>query len=322
MLESTTNPLDYYASQSPITDPGQYIELFEALPSDIPALCEVVQGILMHQSSADLRGVELTDERRVELELRHVVKMLTRILDLEDRPLTDPRPAEKRLVVCCRDFATMLCAMLRHQGVSARARSGFAAYFGDCPDSEPGFYVDHWVCEYWNTDEQRWVLVDAEIDEVEREHCQIQIDTLDVPRDQFLLAGKAWQLCRTGEADPDRFGLDSKGMRGIWYIQSQLVRDFASLNRMELLCWDCWGLGDKGPDDEVSAEDLSLLDHVAALTLADNQAFPELRSVYENDARLRVPPLINSYTRKGALTLDLASETKALQGTFKEVSHG
>jgi len=263
--------LQYYAAHSPLTAPSGYADLFEGLPCDIGALCGVVQGIIMHHSLASWRGIELSEERRQEVELRQVPKMLARILELDERPLTAARASERRLSINCRDYSVMFCAMLRHQGIPARARAGFAGYFGSCPDGEPGFHADHWVCEYWNDVDGRWVLVDAEIDEFERDLCGISINPLDVPRDQFLVAGKAWQLCRAGEADANRFGLDSdpeSEMHGLWYIQSQLVRDLAAMNMMELLCWDCWALGDVGPSDKVSEEDLSLLDRVAALTQA------------------------------------------------------
>ena len=306
MSEFTTNPLDYYAHHGPITDPGEYAALFDDLPGTIPALCEVVQGLMVHRSFTSFYGLKVPEERKQEAELRHVTNLLARVLELDDRPLTFARPPEKRLVIVCRDFATMLCAMLRHQGVPARARCGFAKYFHG-PNSTPGFSVDHWVCECWKADEQRWVLVDAEVGKDEREYGHVEIDTLDVPRNQFLVAGRAWQLCRSGEADPDGFGLGPDSMRGTWYVQSQLVRDLAAMNKMELLCWDCWALGDRGPDDGVSADEMALLDRVAVLTQAGNETFTELRSIYEDD-RLRVPPVITSYTEAGSRTVDLGNK--------------
>jgi hypothetical protein len=122
-------------------------------------------------------------------------------------------------------------------------------------------------------------------------------DTYDVSRDQFLVAGKAWQLCRAGQADPHYFGFEDE--HGEWFIQDSLVQDLAALNKTELLCWDGWGLADREPEDSVSAEEVALLDRVAALTTADNSAFLEVRSLYENDVRLRAPEVIRSYTRTG-----------------------
>jgi hypothetical protein len=31
-----------------MTDPGEHAGLFEGLPTEIPALCQVVQGLLLH----------------------------------------------------------------------------------------------------------------------------------------------------------------------------------------------------------------------------------------------------------------------------------
>lgn len=77
------------------------------------------------------------------------------------------------------------------------------------------------------------------------------------------------------------------------------MQDLAALNKIELLCWDGWGLADREPEDSVSAEDVTLLDRVAAMTIADNSAFLEMQLLYENDIRLRVPDVIRSYTRTG-----------------------
>ncbi|MGD8998307.1 MAG: transglutaminase-like domain-containing protein [Anaerolineae bacterium] len=307
MDEAPASPLGYYASQGPITDPGAFAALFDGLPRAVPALCEVVQGLMIHRAFAEFYGLAVSDERSEDAELRHVSHLLSRIIEVDGRLLASPRPPEKRLLIVCRDFATMLCAMLRHQGIPARARCGFARYFGQCPDSTPGFNVDHWVCEIWDPNEERWVLVDAEVDENERGFCHIEIDTLDVPRDQFLVAGRAWQLCRSGHANPDDFGLAPDSMHGLWYIQSQLVRDLAAMNKMELLCWDCWGLGHADPNEDLLAQDMALLDRVAVLTQAGNEAFTELRAIYEYNQQLRVPSVVISYDGAEPRQVDLNS---------------
>gem|GEM_PF-71644 len=275
------NPLEYYARPGLMTDPKEHAELFEGLPTEISALSQTVQGVLIHVFWAERYGVTLSDEREEEVNIRSVADMLARIRELDDRPLTVARPLEKRLVGNCRDFSTLLCAMLRYQGVPARARCGFGAYF--LPDR----YEDHWICEYWKADEQRWVMVDAQLDGFQREVLKIQFDPLDVPQDQFLTAGKGWLMCRAGQADPDSFGIFD--MHGMWFIRGNVVRDLLSLNKIEILPWDGWGLAAKEEKD-VSADDMALLDRIAKLTLAGNEAFSEIRSIYENDDRLHMPP--------------------------------
>jgi hypothetical protein len=54
-------------------------------------------------------------------------------------------------------------------------------------------------------------------------------------REEFITAGKAWQMCRSGKADPDKFGIfDMHGLRFIW---GDVVRDFLALNKVETLPW-------------------------------------------------------------------------------------
>jgi hypothetical protein len=263
-----------------MTDPGEHAHLFDGLPTEIPALCQVVQGLLLHIFWAERYGVELSEERKREVEIRLVSHMLARVRELDDRPLTVERSLERKLVGNCRDFSVLLCAMLQYQGVPARARCGFGAYF------TPGKYEDHWVCEYWNGDEERWVMVDAQLDALQRQVLGIPFDPCDVPRDQFLAGGKAWHMCRAGEADPDHFGIFD--LHGMWFIRGDLVRDLLALNKIEVLPWDGWGLIAKEERD-LSADDMALLDRIAELTQVDEPSFDEVRAIYEGTARLRAP---------------------------------
>jgi hypothetical protein len=290
-MTEATALVKYYASQGPITDPGEHADLFDGLPIEMSALCRAVQGLLLHIFWAERYGIRLPEDRKQEVQLRHVARMLPRIREMDDRPLSVARPPERRLVGNCRDFSTLLCAILRHQGVPARARCGFGRYF------TPGRYEDHWVCEYWNEETQRWVMVDAQLDELQRQVLGITFDPCDVPRDQFLPGGKGWQVCRAGQADPDCFGIFD--MHGLWFVRGDMVRDLASLNKVELLPWDCWGLIE-GEDKGLSEDDMALLDRVAALTLAGDEAFSAMRALYEGEARLCVPPVIRSYPTAAA----------------------
>ncbi len=72
------------------------------------------------------------------------------------------------------------------------------------------------------------------------------------------------------------------------------MRDLASLNKMELLPWDLWGIIDENEED-VSEKDRCFLDRAAALILDDDTPFADLRSVYEEDVRLLVPSVIRMY---------------------------
>jgi hypothetical protein len=144
--------------------------------------------------------------------------------------------------------------------------------------------------------------VDAQLDELQCEKLSIPFDPLDVPRDQFIVGGKAWQLCRTGQANPDTFGIFD--MYGLWFVRGNFVRDVGSLNKMELLPWDSWGIIE-AKDEDLSREDLTFLDDVAKLTDGDVPEFERVRTLYEKDSRLHVPATIRSYTRMQVQTINL-----------------
>lgn len=279
--------LNYFASQSSISTPGDQVALYEGLPTSVAALRDVVQGLMVHVFWASQYGLALGPDREAEVQLRWVSRQLARIIELDPRPLTEARPVERKLVGNCRDHSTLLASMLRHQGIPARARCGFGAYF------MPNHFEDHWVCEYWNADEERWVLVDAQLDALQREKLAIPFDTLDVPRDAFIVGGQAWRMCRSGMADPDAFGIFD--MKGLWFVRGDFVRDVASLNKVETLPWDGWGLAD-ARDEDLTPNDYALLDRLAELTAGDVPEFDTVRALYDSDLRLRVPKAVNSYT--------------------------
>jgi hypothetical protein len=281
--------LSYYSTQSDITDPGKNIEMFHDLPNDIAGLCHVVQGLIIHYvSGEELYGYKIPKERLREVDVCYVEDMLGQILEIDENPLTKARPPEKRMIGCCRDFSTLFCAMARHQGIPTRNRIGFAAYF------TPGLYIDHEVVEYWDKDAKRWRLVDPEISDRCIEQYKIQFNVSDVPRDQFIVGGLAWQWCRSGKADPNKFGFPELGIKGLWFVRNRLIHDLAALNKLELLLWHTWELMDEKPEPSIA--ELKVLDEIASLTLAGDDAFQETINIYNSYPTLKPPSVVMSYS--------------------------
>lgn len=277
----------YYTSQSFITDPGEYTYLYDDLPRDIDGLCKVVQGLIIHYRGGEMFGYTIPEERKVEIDTRYIPDMLARIQELDNRPLTEERPPERRFVGCCRDFATLFCSMARYRGIPTRVRAGFATYFN------PTFNHDHEIAECWDADAQRWRLVDPELSSLHIRENKISFDVHDVPRDQFMVGGLVWQLCRSGQADPNLFGVDpDTNLKGMSFIPDYVILDLAAQNKQELLLWDSWGLMLKG---ELSEDDIALLDTLATLTQGGNETLAEAQSMYEHDGRLRVPSVVMKF---------------------------
>jgi hypothetical protein len=272
--------LDFYRRPIALSDAGAQAQLLKDLPRDPAGLAKVVQGLLMHEHVAPAYGLKLSGEQHAQAHVRPVEKMLQAITERDPRPLSVARAEGERQVGVCRHFTLMHVAMLRSHGVPARARCGFGAYF------EKGKFVDHWVTEYWNEPARRWILVDAQLDARQRALFKISFDPLDVPRDQFVVAGDGWRLCRTGKADPQAFGI--LDMHGLWFVAGNVVRDLAALNNREMLPWDVWGPMVRN-DDEI---DVGLIDRLAELTSNPDAHFAELRAVYDAGPPLSVPPTV------------------------------
>ncbi len=269
-----------------MTSVGRHAALLDDLPADAASLATIVQGLAIHEFVArPFYGFKVPRSRTGESHIRSVEALLDQLLAIDGQPLDVPRPVKQRLFGVCHHFMLLLVAMFRAKGIPARARCGFGSYFN------PGFFEDHWVCEYWNAAESRWLLVDPQFDEVWRKKLKIDHDVLDVPRDRFLVAADAWIKCRSGDEDPNRFGIFKGNQRGLWFIATDLIHDVAALNKVEMLPWDVWGAMPH-PDEKLQDEQLEFFDHLAALTRSPNDSFTALRELYAGDDRVRVPSTV------------------------------
>lgn len=276
--------LEFYRKQGIISNPGRFLDLYEELPDNIEGIIRVIQGLFLHVFWAGSYGVELDERQQEDVESRFIENILERIMEIDNSSLLESRPYKKRFFGNCRDHSVFLTSILRHIGIPARARCGFARYF------TPGKFEDHWICEYYDVKKGRWVGVDPQLDELQKEKLNIGFDTTDLPEGEFLPGGKAWKLVRDGKEDAEKFGIFD--MRGITFILGDLLRDLAALNKVELLPWDCWGLMMKS-EGELLTEDYELLDQVVETIEKDSE---EIFSIYNNKS-LKVPNLVYSYIK-------------------------
>ena len=267
---------DYYTSQSRTSDPGKYSYFLDALPTDLTGISQIIEGLIYHYFAGQrLYGWVPPKERLSEINTRSMERMLATLLEKDKRPLTEERTYEDRLIGCCRDFALIACAVFRHQGKPARLRYGFASYL------VADYWIDHVIVELWNG--QRWQPIEPR----SATRSQSRVDMLDLPSGAFVTGGRAWQMCRSEGADPDRFGLgpQSKKARGWQFIRERLQLDVAALNKAELLCWDTFeGL----PEDRLVDE--TILDEMAICSL--NPDSSELRKRCGAEEGWRIPATI------------------------------
>jgi Transglutaminase-like superfamily len=289
--------IDAYAHQSAYSDPRTHADLFDQLPRGVDDVAAVVRNLIVHYR-AD--GDGLSPERLAEIDSRWIDRML----DIDQRrfgaPLAEPRPLKERVAGCCRDFSLLTVSALRHQGVPARTRIGFADYF------EAPFHHDHVIVDYWNG--ERWVFIDPELGPA----GPWAFDPADMPRlagarrgevsppvEPFATSAQVWTAFRRGEIDDQSYGVaPDLPFCGGWFIANYVFNELAHRQRDELLLWDVWG----GMSDKLD-HDLDLVDDIAALLLAadagDESAEKELAERYAADPMLHPSAKVQCFSPTG-----------------------
>jgi hypothetical protein len=274
MIGRVTDAIDY-------TVPGPLTDLttispaaLERIPSKPVDICRPVHTLVIQPSDAKALG--LPDERFSGNQFRPAAALVEALLALDPASLDVPRTPERRVVGTCRHFAVLTCALLRYRGIAARVRCGFATYF------QPGQGLDHWITEYRNAQDKRWVRIDSEI-----LGQSILAEPEDLRPGQFLTGGEAWQAFRAGHIDAARYGVYGTGNWGPGEIRGNALRDLAALNKVEMLPWDEWGRMDASYKGQTGADYDELLDTIADVCAADDPS--AVADLYACD-ELRVPP--------------------------------
>jgi len=193
--------LHFYSEPGIITRLDRYSQFLDWLTCDVRAIFQVVQGILIHDSWIERYGAPLDWSHEYEPKIAYMEDLLDKALQLDPRSLAVSRVPEQRVVCCCREFATLFCAILRYKGIPARSRCVFGLYFA------PGTFEDHWMCEVWDQRQERWIQVNPQIDPFQQSALKMDFSPLELPTGSFMIAGEAWKKCRRGEIAPMRCGI-------------------------------------------------------------------------------------------------------------------
>ncbi len=305
---------EYYALPDSLTDLSDFKDFTTWLSADPRVIFQVAQGLIVHDMWIERYGIHLKPEHKRTKCTPSASEIITQAAKLREVSisLALPRSPEERVVACCREFTVLATALFRAKGIPARARCGFATYL-----AKPGLYEDHWVCEYWNGN--TWIAIDPQIDpfqqsvlqnyantetDIEPEYKQmlLSLDPLNVSNKHFINAGIAWNMMRDDEVSSSRFGIGAdpkefglKSLYGAWFVRGQLLRDFASLNKVEAVPylvrlefgekWDAWRLV-SARDDELSEKDWELLDTLAELCTNPDERLGDLQELFRRNQEL------------------------------------
>lgn len=280
-----------YLETSIYTDAGYYKELLLSLPDDIPTIGMLVCDQITHPSMYFTEPSSYLEDTyygkfssypkqrfKNEDELYiTAVSMIAGILRLDGAGFTRNRDVTKRITVSCRQASVLFSAILKAKGIPCRSRAGFMD-FGDAGDS----YMEHWVNEYWDFNESRWVL--ADVDGYYEYEQRFGYSQFDLPRRKFVTASEAWIGLRKNRLDKKLDVFSPDILDGVC---EYLFMDFHALMNNEIF-YSYQPLYLRGGTQALSEDELRELDDLAELLAEPDQNMEQLEYLQATNEKLSI----------------------------------
>lgn len=281
---------DHYLTFSTFTYPGLYKQELIDLPDDIAELGLLLRKNIIHRTTlaagnvgtnADLRFGDMTKMpwwRQPDDDiLPTAAAILAELHRLDDRGLVTDRAVEDKPILTCRYVCILMAAILKSKGIPARVRSGNAPYF------EEGQSDDHWINQYWDDKQARWVTIDVDgslsLDE--------DFDPYNMPEDTFDFPAKAWLDVRGGKVKPDYF-YNAGDFRGAMVVAWSLFYDFHSLMNDENIYLHLPEPVRVHEFPKLTEEQLKEIDGLAELMLDPDTNFDKLKEIFDSKKEWRL----------------------------------
>ena len=280
-----------YLKTSVYTYVGLYKDFILSLPDDIPSIGMLVCDQITHPSmyfTEPSPYLENTYYGKFASYPKHrfknedelyitAVSMIAGILRLDERGFTKNRDVTKRITVSCRQASVLFSAILKAKGIPCRSRAGFMD-FGDVGAS----YMEHWINEYWDFHENRWVL--ADVDGYYEYEVRFGYSQFDLPRRKFVTASEAWLGLRKNTLNKKLDVFSPNPLKGIY---EYLFMDFHALMNNEIF-YSYQPLYLRGGIQTLSERELCELDRLAELLADPDKNMEELEHLWTTNEKLFV----------------------------------
>jgi hypothetical protein len=320
---------DPYASFSRLTDPKDYSFMLSRLPDDPAAIAAIAKQQTIHHNLLAYFNVPPGARPGMQQRLRGTSNVLRALSATGPRNLYDPRAPEQRVIGACFLESHLLAGMMRYKHIPVRLRAGYFKDIRDPAhhehilefweknleqkrmnagllDTDPqewkrqvdaysasknaiNHYIEHWIAQYWDADQKRWRLLDAN-DTFLLAHSGMHVG-FHLPPEHFQFAHEAWKKMRTDPAfNPRQYEEDP--LDGRSHIRMQMLSDFYTLLNHD----GAGGASDEESDRQflrertyrdLSREELAELDALAAL-LAGDPPVHELVRFYRSSRTLHI----------------------------------
>ena len=277
-MNNSNNPVDtslleFYRQYSSFTDPGEYAYLFANLPDSLPELCSLIKSQIIHPYDDLPKFRKLIPQERWNEAFSYpsVKLILEGLVSYDSSGFVNDRKPEDRLVLGCNQNAILLASILKFRGIPARVRTGHATYI------MPGFHISHTICEVWNENEMRWMLVDP------------SMDMVDFSREKFDFSYELWLKLQNEEIDPNLYGIPRR-YTGLVSIVGKVCTDLASILGTEYPI-DQYSpiLDDIFQNNQLTSKQIETLNKISELMKSiDADNISKLLDIYNNSPEIQI----------------------------------
>ncbi len=292
---------EHYLETGTYTYAGLYKDYFKSLPNEVDELGRLICSQVIHRVT--LREGNTNANRnliygdmsrfpwyRMRCEddiLLTATAMTAELFRMDERGFTLDRRVEDKIVVCCRYVSVLMSAILKAKGIPCRSRAGFAPYFHE------GESWDHWINQYWDDRQSRWITFDADGFYDPKE---LGFDPYDIPREHFDWAADTWLAVRNGEQEGSRFiYADKERTNSLKAVIRYVFYDFHALMNNELTFSFQPSFFDN-KFDQLTEKDLLEVDNLAKLMLDVDKNYEELVRLWNTNKKYRIinSPLVEN----------------------------
>lgn len=288
--------MNHYLQFSQYTYPGLYENILKKiLPNSVKEIGLLVRKQIIHRmtlkngntgSNKDLRYGDMTKipwYRQAEDDIFTTASaMLAELYRRDSRGFILDRPAENKLILTCRFVSIIMASLLKIKRIPTRVRSGFAPYF-KVEGLPGGKSDDHWINQYWNSQESRWMTIDVD----GSSEGYLKFDPYDIPEGKFDFSADAWLAVRGGEVDERHFW-NAGGNGGLIAIAWELFYDFHCLMNDEVIYLHVPEITHIGKFDKLSEKKLTEIDNFAKLMQKPDNNFDKLQKIWMTNKEFRL----------------------------------
>jgi len=255
--------LHNYSRQSDRTDPGDFASMYDGLPHSYDSLNRIIKCLLIHPLEARQQNMKM-EELSYDGIAVNTEKLLELMVNQGHTELDCPVDAGNRLVLACFHHAMLLTSILRNQGIPVRMRAGFSRFY----EKEYGIRFGHIICEVWDADKEKWILVDPDR------------GIVNMSENDFDYAYQAWDNIRKNKKQPGIYTSSiSAGVKGIINL---MILDASLILKEERVYWDLPGivLQEIKQLEDLDTDMLSTLEQLSHFCSTPDVSFEELSEVY------------------------------------------